>query len=262
MDAQDDALLLGFGFAFFVVGFVYCVGLLHRFVAKRIGAKQRARELVHLVGLDRFEDEITLVQARRKQLEPRYRQLRDHREKLLGALDEFRGTQAERDFEARLAKVDVAYEELRRAYERLCELEAELWMRRAAFGLLRQGEAKLRVSRSLSTDELEGLRMRIEETVRGMVDPDVRQLTWRGSRARSIVDEAEQKLREHLAALRLRELDARIAEEVGTEHLDALVVGEATLEGFEGEMRELDAMTEAVLEVERVLEPEPRRLTG
>lgn len=229
-------------------------------LALRRGDRRQMARFAHSHGLDQLVNEIALVQARRKQLAPRYRQLREHREKLLAAVEDFRGTQAERDFEARLSRVGAAYEELKQAFERLCELEAELWMRRAAFGLLRQVEERLRSSSRLSTSELEDLRSRIEDTVRRMVEPEVRQLTYRGSRARAILDEAQEKVREHLAALRLRELDTSIADEAGTEHLDALVVGEATLAGFEEEMRELQAKTEAVLEVERMLEPP--RLAG
>ncbi len=255
-------MLLGFGFAMFLTVVIWGGVSFFERRGQQIETKAKARELARFIGLDRFVNEVALVQMRRKQLEPRYRHVREHRDRLLAAIDDFRGTQAERDFEARLAKVDVAYEELMHAFERLCELEAELWMRRAAIGLVRQVEETLRVSRTLSTDELEGLRSHIEETVRGMVDPEVRHLTWKGSRARAILDEAQERVREHLGALRLRELDASVAEGAGTEHLDALVVEEAILTGFEEEMRQLDAKTEAVLEVERMLEPGPRRLAG
>ena len=253
-------MVLGFQASAWVVVF-YGLLLLLGLIAKRATAKQKARERSRLIGLDRYVNEVALVQTRRKQLEPRHQVLRRHREKLLAALDDFKGTRAHRDFEARLEKVNAAYGELSRAYKRLSELEAELWMRRAAFGLVRRVQQELRKSPRLSMAEVKSLRARIERIVRHSVDREVRRLLD-GSRARAILDEAQEKIREHLAALRLRELDASLAQDaVGTEHLDALVVEEAVVAGFEEEMRELDAMTEAVLEVERMLEAEPGRLT-
>lgn len=196
---------------------------------------------------------LDLVRARRKALAPREERLKARRDEFAKALEDFRGTRAERDFRERSAHIERACEEAGRASVRLCDLEAQLWMQNAAFCLAVRVKRALSERGAVSAEQLATLRDEIEAEVREAVDADVRQRTWRGSTARKILDDAHESLREHLAALRLRELDASVAAETRSTLLDALVLEVGRSSDLEDEMREIDAHTEAVLEVERLL---------
>lgn len=126
-------------------------------------------------------------------------------------------------------------------------------MRRASWGLVRRVQEELSTRRQVSVETLQALRAKVEESLEASVDAEVRMRIRQGSKAREPLDQAQERLRNHLAALRLRQLDTTIADEARTEPLDALVLEAEDLGGFEEEMRELEAQTEAVLEVERML---------
>lgn len=196
---------------------------------------------------------LDLVRKRREALAPRLRQVELHHRKYAKALEDFRGTQAEADLEARFRRVELAREEAARATERLCDLEAQLWMQNAAFLLATEVKRRLSTGAAVSVEALAELRERIENEVRDGLDVDVRQRTWRGSAARGIVDDAQESLREHLAALKLRELEASGLDETRGASLDALVLEIGRSATLDEEMRAIDAHTEAVLEVERML---------
>lgn len=216
-----------------------------------------AGERARLIGADKFVNELALVQERRRALAARVLQVRAHRGRVRSALDDFRGTQAEPDFQARLSRVEAALADMERAYGRLCGIEARLWMRRASWGLVRRVQEDLSKRGEVSASALQALRLEAQRLVEASVDPEIRERMVKGSAACTVLDEAQERLRNHLAALRLRQLDASVATDAAidatTEPLDGFVSEAGSLAEFESEMRELEAQTEGVLEVERML---------
>lgn len=250
---EMESMLLGFAIALAITGGIYGFTQLLGALGKWLDARDLARARERLIGADKFVVELSIVRTRRAALAPRLAQLGAHRDQLLRALDDFRGTQAEGDFQERFMRAHAAHDELRGAHDRLCELEANICMRRASWGLVRRVQEELSTRRQVSVETLQALRAKVEESLEASVDAEVRMRIRQGSKAREPLDQAQERLRNHLAALRLRQLDTTIADEARTEPLDALVLEAEDLGGFEEEMRELEAQTEAVLEVERML---------
>lgn len=250
---EIESMLLGFGIAVAFVGTIYAftwlVGVGRDFVKEF----ERARARNQLIGADLLVRELATVERQRRLIESKVQGFRAFLDEVLATTKAFAGTQAEGDLKLRARRVEEAFEELKRAFETSCRLEAELRMQRGGLALVREIKAELAAGWRTKPEKLLELRAGIARLIWEDAHPSVRAWMGEGSSARKLLDDAHERLREHLAALWLRDFDAGSSKEMTVEPFDPLALLSDSVSGFEEELRQLEAQTEAVLEVERML---------
>lgn len=250
---KDESMLLGFGIAIALVGAIYGLGWLVRVGRDFFKERERTRARNQLTGADFLVRELATVERQRRLIEPKVERFRAFRDEVLATTKAFAGTQAESDLRLRARRVEEAFEDLQRACDTSCRLEAELRMQRGGLALVREIKEELAAGWRTRPEKLLELRSGIERLIWEDAHPSVRAWMGEGSSARKLLDDVHERLREHLAALWLRDFDASKANEMAIEPIEALPMLPDGVSGFEEELRELEAQTAAVLEVERML---------
>lgn len=243
---QKQSMLLGFGFAIALVGTIYAMIRLIPWLIER-------RRVARLIGASLLTRELAIVAGQRRLLEPKFKRFQGFRDEMAATLRGFEGTRAEADLRLRAGRVEEALEELQRAFDKACRLEAELRMQRGALVLFRDIEKELARGKRPSPEELAARSLAIKTAIWQAAEPSVRAFMGQGSSAQNLLDDAHESLREYLAALWLRDFQADASPEVSTERFEALSMMPNRLASFEEGMRELEARTLAVVEVERML---------
>lgn len=249
----DSPLLLGFGIAIAVVGTIYAFTWLVGVARDFIKEFERTRARNQLIGADLLVRELATVERQRRLIESKVQRFRVFLDEVLATTKAFAGTQAEGSLKLRARRVEEAFEELKRAFDTSCRLEAELRMQRGGLALVREVKGELAAGWRTKPEKLLELRSGIERLIREDAHPSVRAWMGEGSSARKLLDDAHERLREHLAALWLRDFDTGRSQDMTIEPIETLALLPDSASGFEEELRQLEAQTEAVLEVERML---------